>query len=159
MITEDNIKIVAERMGLAADAERVVLFGSHARGEAQESSDVDLLVIAESELPRFKRSRELYKLIKPYPFAMRTFHRLAQHPRVVRGQCVTFFHFNGTPWGCEGSVEVKELSCCHRTGYGVAIATGYRDGYSGLYPGGNQKMGTNICLICLNCFKGRQNSL
>ena len=70
MITENNIKIVAERMGLAADAERVVLFGSHARGEAQEFSDVDLLVIAESDLPRFKRSRELYKLIRPYPFAM-----------------------------------------------------------------------------------------
>lgn len=57
-------------MGIAADAQCVLLFGSHARGEAGENSDVDLMVIAESNLPRFKRSRELYKLIKPYPFAM-----------------------------------------------------------------------------------------
>jgi len=31
---------------------------------------VDLLVVAESDLPRFKRSRELYKLTKPHPFPM-----------------------------------------------------------------------------------------
>lgn len=70
MISRDKIKAVVDQLGSAADAERVVLFGSHARGEAQESSDVDLLIIADSDLPRFKRSRELYKLIKPYPFAM-----------------------------------------------------------------------------------------
>ena len=33
-------------------------------------SDVDFLVIAESNLPRHKRSRELYALFHPYPFPM-----------------------------------------------------------------------------------------
>ena len=33
-------------------------------------SDVDLLVIAPSDLPRFKRSRALYKSLRPYPFGM-----------------------------------------------------------------------------------------
>ena len=70
MIAERDIREVARRMGLAADAERVVLFGSHARGEAHENSDVDLMIIAESTLPRFKRSRKLYKLLRPHPFAM-----------------------------------------------------------------------------------------
>lgn len=28
------------------------------------------MIIAESDLPRFKRSRELYRLLKPHPFAM-----------------------------------------------------------------------------------------
>jgi len=70
MIDEHEIERVAIRMGTAANAQCVILFGSHARGEAGENSDVDLMVIAESNLPRFKRSRELYKLIKPYPFAM-----------------------------------------------------------------------------------------
>ncbi len=70
MISKDKIISVADQLGNAAGAERVLLFGSHARGEAHELSDVDLLIIAESDLPRFKRSRELYKLIKPYPFAM-----------------------------------------------------------------------------------------
>jgi len=70
MIDEQRIKEVAERIGAAADAERVVLFGSYARGDASRHSDVDLMVIAESDLPRFKRSRELYQLFRPYPFGM-----------------------------------------------------------------------------------------
>lgn len=70
MINEDDIEGVARRMGTAANAERVILFGSHARGDAHENSDVDLMIIADSKLPRFKRSRELYKLLRPYPFGM-----------------------------------------------------------------------------------------
>lgn len=70
MITEHDIQHVATRIGVAANAERVILFGSYARGEARESSDVDLMVVAESDLPRFKRSRDLYKLFRPYPFGM-----------------------------------------------------------------------------------------
>ena len=70
MVTEQEIEQVARRIGEVVRAEQVILFGSYARGEAKEGSDVDLLVIAESELPRFKRSRELYKSIRPYPFSM-----------------------------------------------------------------------------------------
>lgn len=70
MINLAEIEEVAKRIGCAANAEAVILFGSHARGEASENSDVDFLVIAESDLPRFKRSRELHKLFKPYPFGM-----------------------------------------------------------------------------------------
>lgn len=70
MINKDEIKRVAKNMAIAADAERVILFGSYARGEATEQSDVDLMIIAKSDLPRFKRSRELYKLLRPHPFAM-----------------------------------------------------------------------------------------
>ena len=70
MIDLQDIERVARRIGRAANAERVILFGSHARGEAAENSDVDLMVVANSELPRFKRARELYKLFRPYPFGM-----------------------------------------------------------------------------------------
>lgn len=70
MVAETEIQRVATRIGDAIKAERVILFGSHARGDAREGSDVDLLIIANSDLPRFKRSRQLYRLFKPYPFAM-----------------------------------------------------------------------------------------
>ncbi len=70
MIDKHEIKHVATRIGIEANAERVILFGSHARGEAGKNSDVDLMIIAESDLPRFKRSRKLYKLFRPYPFSM-----------------------------------------------------------------------------------------
>jgi len=70
MVTQERIQEVAARLGRAAQAHRVILFGSHARGDAGSGSDVDFLIIAESDLPRFKRSRPLYKMFRPYPFAM-----------------------------------------------------------------------------------------
>jgi len=70
MIAEDEIRRVAEHIGRSTDAERVVLFGSYARGDALDNSDVDLLIVAERDLPRFKRSRRIYRELRPYPFAM-----------------------------------------------------------------------------------------
>lgn len=68
MVTRNEIEQFARRIGQASNAERVVLFGSHARGTPSEQSDVDLLVIAPSSLPRHKRPRELYKLLPSHPF-------------------------------------------------------------------------------------------
>ena len=70
MIDVRKIEQVAKQLGMAANAEQVILFGSYARGDAREQSDVDLMIIAKSDLPRFKRSRELYKVLRPYPFGM-----------------------------------------------------------------------------------------
>jgi uncharacterized protein len=70
MVQQHQIEMVAARLAEAAGAERVILFGSHARGEAQDTSDVDLMIVAKSDLPRFKRSRALYSLLCPYPFPM-----------------------------------------------------------------------------------------
>ena len=70
MIDIDNIRQVATKIGLETNAEKVILFGSQARGDAGKNSDVDFLIIADSDLPRFKRSREIYKLFRPYPFSM-----------------------------------------------------------------------------------------
>jgi len=70
MINEQDIKQVAIQLGTAANANQVILFGSYARGDANENSDVDFMIITESDLPRYKRSRELYKIFKPYPFGM-----------------------------------------------------------------------------------------
>ena len=70
MVAFNEIEKVAQRIGEQSRASAVVLFGSHARGQAGTDSDVDLLVIAESDLPRHKRSRQLHLMFKPYPFAM-----------------------------------------------------------------------------------------
>lgn len=70
MVELREIERVAQLIGEAVQAERVILFGSYARGTAAEGSDVDLLVVASSKLPRFKRSRELYKLTSPHRFPM-----------------------------------------------------------------------------------------
>ena len=70
MVAFNEIEKIAKKIGEQAKARTVVLFGSHARGQAGTDSDVDLLVIAESDLPRHKRSRQLHLMFKPYPFAM-----------------------------------------------------------------------------------------
>jgi uncharacterized protein len=70
MIHESQIRQVAIQLGKAAHASLVILFGSYARGEATDRSDVDLMVVAETDLPRHKRAVGLYKQFRPYPFGM-----------------------------------------------------------------------------------------
>lgn len=86
MVEQADIEQVARDIGKAAGAERVVLFGSHATGTASDTSDVDLLVIAESDQPRHRRSRELYRRIRPQRFAMDI---LVYTPEEVRRGCRT----------------------------------------------------------------------
>lgn len=43
--------------------EKVILFGSRARNEARPESDIDLLVIAKSTQPRYRRSAPLYGVL------------------------------------------------------------------------------------------------
>ncbi|GIW40332.1 MAG: hypothetical protein KatS3mg076_0909 [Candidatus Binatia bacterium] len=50
---------------VALGAERIYLFGSWARGEADEDSDVDLVVIQETRLPFFERLREVARRLEP----------------------------------------------------------------------------------------------
>jgi predicted nucleotidyltransferase len=70
MIDESQIHEVAVQLGNAAKALQVILFGSYARGEATAHSDVDLMVVAQTDLPRHKRAVSLYKQFRPYPFGM-----------------------------------------------------------------------------------------
>lgn len=53
-IDNDTIQAIAQLIVRRFDPERIILFGSHARGEAGAHSDVDLLVVlrADRERPR-----------------------------------------------------------------------------------------------------------
>lgn len=59
MIAANTISAAVSALVLAAQPVRIILFGSHACGEAREDSDVDLLVI-EQEVP--DRAREMVRL-------------------------------------------------------------------------------------------------
>jgi len=50
--------------------ERIVLFGTRARGEAEPDSDVDLMVEMESSLPSHERARQVYSLFHPRHWSM-----------------------------------------------------------------------------------------
>ena len=58
---------IVERILKAAQPERIVLFGSRARGTARPTSDFDLLVIKDSKEPRYRRSAPLYTRLADLP--------------------------------------------------------------------------------------------
>lgn len=59
-----TIQRLVDLIAEAVQPERIVLFGSYARGEASPDSDVDLLVIAPSDEPPPHRSMPLYRLLR-----------------------------------------------------------------------------------------------
>ncbi|OFX14499.1 MAG: hypothetical protein A2Z18_05645 [Armatimonadetes bacterium RBG_16_58_9] len=58
---------MVRRIREAAEPERVILFGSRARRDARAESDFDLLVIGESDEPRYRRSAPLYTKMADLP--------------------------------------------------------------------------------------------
>ncbi|MHB1458736.1 MAG: nucleotidyltransferase domain-containing protein [Armatimonadota bacterium] len=57
---KDQMDEIVDRIVKAIHPQKIVLFGSRARNQARPDSDIDILVIAESDEPRYKRSRVLY---------------------------------------------------------------------------------------------------
>ena len=59
-----------KRILAAGMPEAIVLLGSSARGNAGPESDVDLLVIEETRLPRTRRARRYQLALRPRPLAV-----------------------------------------------------------------------------------------
>lgn len=52
-VTDQLLAEVVRRIPTIGAPVKIVLFGSHAKGTARPDSDLDLLIIEESDLPRF----------------------------------------------------------------------------------------------------------
>ncbi|MEO5345749.1 MAG: nucleotidyltransferase domain-containing protein [Magnetococcus sp. YQC-9] len=65
MIDEETLQKVGTILGEAAGPSRVILFGSHARREATEESDLDLLVIEPTVENRLREMTRLRQLLRP----------------------------------------------------------------------------------------------
>lgn len=66
-----NSKVIGEIKDLIAQKispVKIILFGSLAKGDEKEGSDLDLLIIKESSLPRHKRAKEIRLLLSKYIF-------------------------------------------------------------------------------------------
>jgi predicted nucleotidyltransferase len=55
-INKELLDEIVQKILVVTQPEKIILFGSYARGDATEESDLDLLIIQESNLPRHKRS-------------------------------------------------------------------------------------------------------
>lgn len=65
MVAMDKIEEFGRRIGRQFNAERVILFGSYARGAVTEDSDVDLLVIGPFEGRSVDRSVQIRMELRP----------------------------------------------------------------------------------------------
>ena len=67
---QDSIYEMVRRIAAQFHPDKIILFGSHARGKAGPDSDVDLMVEMESPLPRGARAAEILKAFGIRPWAM-----------------------------------------------------------------------------------------
>ncbi len=63
-ITDEIVLRIRRKM----QAKRIVLFGSRARGTERQGSDFDILVIGESNEPRYRRAAPLYSSLADLPY-------------------------------------------------------------------------------------------
>ena len=59
MIDSNKINEVVSRIATGFNPESIILFGSYASGNQAEDSDLDLLIIQETELPMHKRGLDI----------------------------------------------------------------------------------------------------
>ncbi len=64
MITQDQINSVVEIIVKNVNPEKVILFGSYAYGEPHEDSDLDILVIKDTDDDRYRRTREIRRYLR-----------------------------------------------------------------------------------------------
>ena len=60
----ERLRRISERLKKEYKAEKVILYGSHAKGEATQDSDVDLFIIAQTNERFFERMATIRGLIR-----------------------------------------------------------------------------------------------
>lgn len=63
LIDTTTIRNIVLMIASNVNPDKIFLFGSYATGQANENSDIDLLVIKNTQEPRHKRSLEIQKLL------------------------------------------------------------------------------------------------
>jgi uncharacterized protein len=70
LIPQETIDGVAKAIAENFHPEKIILFGSYVSGTPTPDSDLDFLVVMESDEPRRKRSVPISLMFRPYPCAM-----------------------------------------------------------------------------------------
>jgi predicted nucleotidyltransferase len=80
MATLSQIRTVGSQIGEAFDADKVILFGSHSRGQAGVNSYVDLLVVMPVQGAPFRQAAKILSATRaPFPLDV-----IVRSPRSVR---------------------------------------------------------------------------
>jgi predicted nucleotidyltransferase len=63
MTIKEQIEEIVNRIVEHYQPRKIILFGSYAYGVPAKDSDLDLLVVKDTDLPRYKRAREIRKYL------------------------------------------------------------------------------------------------
>jgi len=69
-VTEEVIQEVKEKIISHFQPEKIILFGSYAYGTPRKGSDLDLLIVKESDSPKHKRAILIRRLFRGYMIPM-----------------------------------------------------------------------------------------
>jgi predicted nucleotidyltransferase len=75
--------------------DRIILFGSYSAGQISEWSDLDLVIIAETQAPFLDRTRQVLELLKPkvgvdvLVYTPQEFEQMSRERAFVRQEIVT----------------------------------------------------------------------
>src|SRR5208282_3645972 len=84
-LNDGIIRDIVRRIVDTAQPEKVILFGSQARGDARPNSDFDVLVIKPSDEPRYLRSIPLYVALADHLLRMQLAYDVAKTREHARG--------------------------------------------------------------------------
>lgn len=62
-VNEELLGEVVRRIVAVGSPHKIVLFGSRAKGDARPDSDLDILIIEDSDLPRYARSARYRRVL------------------------------------------------------------------------------------------------
>lgn len=63
MITQEQINEISRRIVKSFKPQKIILFGSYANGKPTEESDLDLLIIKDSNFPSRLQNRKVRKIL------------------------------------------------------------------------------------------------
>lgn len=63
MISSDKIDEIITKIALGYNPQKIILFGSYAAGNPNDNSDLDLMIIKDSDLPRPQRTVQVRKML------------------------------------------------------------------------------------------------
>lgn len=63
MITQEQINEITEKIVRSFKPQKIILFGSYANGKPTEESDLDLLIIKDSDFPSRLQNRKVRKIL------------------------------------------------------------------------------------------------
>jgi predicted nucleotidyltransferase len=64
---ESDFRWIADRIVALLDPDRIYLFGSYSLGTAHDQSDIDLLIVVPSGLPRWHRGKNVVAAMRAFP--------------------------------------------------------------------------------------------